>query len=819
MKKALLFFSLLSGHLFAQKPATVVNIIPQPVSVATKPGAFTLSRQTVLAATDAEDRKIAGLLNEYLQVNYGFKLDIDNQEGKDYIRFSTRKFITVPAKETYNLNVSMKGVTIEGDSYAATFYGMQSLIQLLPVERPRTPTPKLQIPNISVTDYPRFAYRGMHLDVCRHFFPVAFLKKYIDYLALHKMNTFHWHLTDDQGWRIEIKKYPALNTVGAYRNGTIIGRYPGTGNDNIRYGGYYTHEEVKEVVRYAAARYITVLPEIEMPGHASAAIAAYPWLSCFPEQETLIPSHPSLLSQGTRGKKVQETWGVFEDVFCAGKDSTFTFLQDVLDEVLPLFPSTFIHIGGDESPKTHWKRCPRCQARMKAEGLKDEHQLQSYFVQRMEKYLNAKGRTIIGWDEILEGGLAPNAVVMSWQGEGGGIAAAKQAHTVIMTPQKPVYFDHSQTKNEDSLVIGGYNPLEAVYAYEPVPKELDTAAARYILGAQANLWTEYIPTPSKVEYMIFPRLSALSEVLWSPKESRNWSSFERRLPVQMQRYELWKASFSEAYYDLKTAVLPEPNGAGVIWNVTSKRTCEYCHVKVLYESIANKDFFIFDTSEIRDPKDIVRVAGYKIDSILKKAGERVSYFEEGRNEVNILINGSGVASATQYFHHTRGKPILLPFSFNKATGKKVSITATPNSKYPGQGGAFSLVNGIYSNKGLSYPDWLGFIGDDLEATIDLGKAESFSSVKMHTLDQNGSWVYLPAFVEVLTSNDGKRFKPVGRSSEFAKDTLTMGFITVRFAKQSARYIKVVAKNYGTIPDGMPGGGNKAWLFADELIVE
>jgi hexosaminidase len=776
MKKALLFLLLLPQVLLAQTAAPV-SIIPQPVFVVTKPGTFLFNRQTVLAAADAEDRKIAGLFNEYLQSMYGFKLEVDRQETKNYIRLSTRKFITAPVKATYNLTVSPKGITIEGDTYAATFYGMQSLLQLLPADNGKPQTSGFKLPLVTINDYPRFTYRGMHLDVSRHFFPVSFIKKYIDYIALHKMNYFHWHLTDDQGWRIEIKKYPLLNTVGAYRNGTIVGRYPGTGNDNKRYGGYYTQAEVREIVRYAAERYITVIPEIEMPGHSSAAIAAYPWLSCFPEQETIIPSHPSLVSQQTKSKKVQETWGVFEDVYCAGKDSTFMFLQAVLDEVLPLFPSTYIHIGGDESPKAHWKRCPRCQARMKAEGLKDEHQLQSYFVQRVEKYVNSKGRTIIGWDEILEGGLAPNAVVMSWQGEEGGIAAAKLAHKVIMTPQKPVYLDHSQTKNEDSLVIGGYNPVEAVYAYEPVPITLDSIAARYIIGAQANLWTEYIPTPSKAEYMILPRLSALSEVLWSPKQTRNWSRFEQKLPVQMKRYELWKATYSKAYYDVKVSLLPSPTSTGLQLQI-----------------------------EPRDSKGLIRYETMGRHSL-------ITYTRP------VLLTQSGTVAVYYYRDNKLVSKNILPVQINKATGKKVAITATPNAKYPGQGGALSLVNGIYSNKGLSYPDWLGFIGDDLEATIDLGKKDTVSLVKMHTLNQNGSWVYLPAYVEVLISMDGKTFTPVGRSAEFVKDTLTMGFLTVRFPAQAARYIKVVAKNYGNIPEGQPGGGNKAWLFADELIVE
>jgi hexosaminidase len=376
--------------------------------------------------------------------------------------------------------------------------------------------------------------------VGRHFFPVDFIKKYIDYIALHKMNYFHWHLTEDQGWRIEIKKYPRLTEVGAYRDGTIIGHFPGKGNDSIRYGGFYTQEEIKEVVAYAAKRYITVIPEIEMPGHSSAALTSYPYLGC------------------TGGPyKVQQTWGVFEDVYCAGNDSVFTFLQDVIDEVITLFPSKYIHIGGDESPKTRWKSCPKCQKRIKDNNLKDEHELQSYFVQRMEKYINSKGRTIIGWDEILEGGLAPNAMVMSWRGEKGGIEAARQNHNVIMTPSSHVYLDHSQTKKEDSVTIGGFLPIQKVYSYEPVPKELTGEQAKHVFGAQANVWTEYMGSTQKVEYMLFPRLSALSEVLWSPAAQREWPDFEKRLPQQLKRYDLWKTNYSKAYLDKESNPQPQ----------------------------------------------------------------------------------------------------------------------------------------------------------------------------------------------------------------------------------------------------------------------
>lgn len=776
MKKLFAIFLLASHIVQAQTKPSTPQIIPQPVSMQLGNGQFSITKKTVIAARDEADRKSAEYLNEYLQQVYGFKLDIDRQEGSNYIRLTTRKFIQAPDKDAYQLSVNKDGVTIEGDTYAGTFHGVQSLIQLLPTTNQKSQLANLSVPFVTISDYPRFGYRGMHLDVSRHIFPLSFVKRYIDYLALHKMNYFHWHLTDDQGWRIEIKKHPELLAKAAHRNGTIVGRYPGTRNDNIRYGGYYTQDEAREIVAYAAQRHITVVPEIEMPGHASAAIAAYPWLSCFPEKETRIPSHPSEGSKKMTGKKVQETWGVFEDIFCAGKDSTFYFLQDVLDEVLTIFPSKMIHVGGDEAPKTHWKKCSACQARIKTEGLKDEHHLQSYFIQRMEKYLNAKGRTLIGWDEILEGGLAPNAIVMSWRGEKGGIEAAKQAHQVIMTPSKPVYFDHTQSKNEDSVTIGGYNPIEAVYAYDPVPKELSAEQAKYILGAQANLWTEYIKNPQKVEYMIFPRMSALSEVLWSPKEKRNWKDFEQRLQTQFRRYDLWKANYSKAYFDIKVSLLPTKNNQGI-------------SVKV----------------EPVDNKGVVRY-------------ESVNDFKAKPYTAPFVVNKTSNINVTYYRNNQLVNTVGFPMTFNKATGKKVTMTKTPNEKYPGQGGAFSLVNGIYSVKGLSYPDWLGWIGDDLEATIDLGKSSSIDSVRMHTINQNGSWIYLPQYVEVLTSADGKNFTSAGKSSDFVTDTLTMGWITVTLNKKPARYVKLVAKNYGLIPDDKPGAGTKAWLFADEIQV-
>jgi len=686
---------------------------------------------------------------------------------------------------SYTLEVSKNGIDIKGHDEEGVFYGIQTFIQLLP---PHVSNNKIEIPFLTIKDHPRFGYRGLHLDVGRHFMPVDFIKKYIDYIALHKMNYFHWHLTEDQGWRIEIKKYPKLTQIGAWRNGTIIGRYPGRGNDNKKTGGFYTQAQIKEIVKYAADRYVTIVPEIEMPGHGSAAIAAYPYLSCFPDEPTksYFPKNCAWSGDST-GKQVQQTWGVFSDVFCAGKEETFKFLQDVIDEVITLFPGKYIHVGGDECPKANWKRCSNCQKIIKTNNLKDEHELQSYFIQRMEKYINSKGKTLIGWDEILEGGLAPNAVVMSWRGENGGIEAAKQNHEVIMTPGTPVYFDHSQTDNEDSVTIGGYNSIEKVYAYEPIPAALNQDQGKYVLGSQANVWTEYMTNPRKIEYMLFPRLTALSEVLWSPKEKKDWSDFEKRLQVQFKRYDLWKANYSRAYYDLKATVTPTENFDGVLWKLETK----------------------VPSAEI---KTVTHFAGRPYE--LK--------FNEGINyTAPIPVKSTQLVAAISMVN---GKPISNPISqnilFNKATGKKITLTTQPSNTYKGDG-VFTLVNGIQNEMSLAKSkEFLGFSGTDCEALIDLGKEEKISNVIVHCLRESGSWIYQPQTVEVFISSNGTDFTSVGLTDDFIIKTkgLETGTMKVGFAEKNTRYVKVVVKNWGEIPAGNPGAGNKSWLFVDEIEV-
>jgi hexosaminidase len=753
---ASLFFFIASVNSFSQE----ISIIPKPASLQKGSGTFSISKQTVIAIKNEADRNAANFLNDYLQQYYGFKLDVDKQESRNYIRLTTRQFMQAPAKEGYSLTVTKDGVTIEGDSNAGTFYGIQSLIQLLPVYAGATKTSTITIPFVSINDAPRFTYRGMHLDVGRHFFPVAFIKKYIDYIALHKMNYFHWHLTEDQGWRIEIKKYPKLTEIGGCRDGTIIGRYPGKGNDSTRYCGYYTQEEVREVVRYAADRHITVVPEIEMPGHSSAALTSYTWLGC----------------PDTGPYKVEETWGIFEDVYCAGKDSTFQFLQDVLDEVIELFPSKYIHVGGDESPKANWRKCPLCQARIKAEGLKDEHELQSYFIQRMEKYINSKGRTLIGWDEILEGGLAPNAIVMSWRGEEGGIAAAKENHYVIMTPGNYVYLDHAQSRNEDSVTIGNFTPVEETYSYEPVPKELAGAQAKYVLGAQGNVWTEYMRYPSKVEYMIFPRMSALSEVLWTEAKNKNWTDFEKRLRNQYKRYRLWGANFSSAYYDIDAAILPAAGGKGVQVRLQSKDKSG----KMMY-AIPGVHFPKNYTSPVQ---------------INNNAEVTALYYKEGQ-----LLDS-----------------ITLKLQVNKATGKKITLINKPLEGYTGNG-AFTLVDGIVNERGIARAnEFIGYRGKNMQAVIDLGSAQSIKSVTTHAITSGGSRVRPPQSMDVFISSDGKTYKQVGSTQQFLPTTQGKGMLQLQIAPVTARYLKMVVTPVMKIAEGEQGAGEQALMFIDEIEV-
>ena len=737
-----------------QISAQQLNIVPMPVEIQVKPGYLTITQPIGFIYNAGIEPGDGGVrfFEDLLQKKYGFTKFIEGDTHS--YGLPTEIFIDFDKKyenEEYKIEISGKNILIRGNANGI-FYAFQTLAQMIVVDKKKL----VKIPYAVIKDHPRFKYRGMHLDVSRHFFEVKDIKRYIDYLSYHKFNNFHWHLTDDQGWRIEIKKYPKLTAVGGCRSRTLKGRYGSDIYDSTKYCGFYTQTQIKEIVKYAADRYINIIPEIDMPGHSLVALASYPFLGC------------------TKGPyKVMETWGVQPDVMCAGNDSTYQFIQNVLDELISLFPSIYIHIGGDESPKDRWKECPVCQQKILKENLKDEHGLQSYFIQRVEKYLHSKGRRIIGWDEILEGGLAKDATVMSWRGIKGGIAAAKQQHDAIMTPESPLYFNHSQSRNEDSLTQGGYNPLEEVYNYEPVPEKLNREDAKYILGAQGNAWTEYIDSRKKLEYSIFPRMSALSEVLWSPKENRNWKDFEKRLPALFKKYRSWGAHYSTAYYDLQPSVIPLK---GISWKLETK----------------NKEGTI----------------------IYVQGRERNASFEY-TTPLPIVRSATFGAALTSKDHTIISSWIWQEFLINMASGKKITLTQLPNKNYSGSG-PFTLVDGVQNNEGMiKSAQFLGFLGTDLEATIDLEKIQQVNEIILHAFEQKGSWIYRPASVTFHVSDNGTDFKLLDTINEPAGNKNLLYKISTN---TKTRFIKISAKNLGTIPEGMPGSGSSAWLFADEIEV-
>lgn len=537
MKKSFQLFVLLSFWVLCPVLGqTSYPILPKPLQLLPKEGTFILPQNPVIAvaSTDPVLRRLAEELANKIGSVTGkdTKVFAGNFRVKDGINFVASKDDKL-GEEGYFLEITPKRIIITAEQPKGFFYGIQSLLQLMPAEIygvRRVENIKWSIPCCLIEDRPRYAYRGLMLDAVRYFYPVSFIKKYIDLIALHKMNTFHWHLTDDQGWRIEIKKYPKLTQVGSQRRQTMLGHYSDQKYDGKPYGGYYTQDDIREVIRYAQERFVTVIPEIEMPGHALAALAAYPEYGNNPDK---------IYQVGTK-------WGVHEDVF-APREETFRFLEGILAEVIDLFPSQYIHIGGDECPKKQWAESRFCQELIKKEGLKDEHELQSYFIRRIDKFITSKGRKMIGWDEILEGGISPNATVMSWQGIEGGVAAAKQRHDAIMTPGNFCYLDHYQADSKTQpIAIGGFTPLEESYSYEPTPSNLTPDEAKHIIGVQGNVWTEYMPTPEYVEYMTFPRACALAEVGWTAKNDKNIDDFKKRLDVHKKRLDHLNVNYFEA---------------------------------------------------------------------------------------------------------------------------------------------------------------------------------------------------------------------------------------------------------------------------------
>ncbi|MBG7613051.1 family 20 glycosylhydrolase [Polaribacter sp. BAL334] len=737
-----------------KKEANIIqpNIIPKPLFQQLNNGVFELNEATSLE-TIQEFGNVAQFLKSYVKEQ--FHLKISSKKSDTKILFI--KDHSIKNEEGYLLKIDKNKIEIRANSSKGAFYAVQSLIQLLPIENKST---SISIQCLEIQDAPQFAYRGMHLDVARHFFSVDFIKKQLDLMALLKMNTFHWHLTEDQGWRIEIKKYPKLQEIAAFRNETLIGHYSDEPHqfDGKKYGGFYTQKEIKEIVKYASERQITVIPEIEMPGHSQAAIAAYPELGCTGNQ-----------------LEVATKWGVFEDIYCT-KETTFQFLEDVIDEVVPLFPGKYIHIGGDEAPKSRWKNCAHCQKVIKKEGLKDEHELQSYFIKRMEKYINSKGKQIIGWDEILEGGLAPNATVMSWRGNVGAIEAAKQQHDVILTPNSHCYFDYYQSDNENEpLAIGGFLPLEKVYDFNPIPEELTKEEAKFVLGAQGNVWTEYMSTPEKVEYMVFPRIIALAEVVWSAKEHKNYDDFIRRLEFFNKRLDAKNVQYANHLYEVKGEFINK-------------------NEKVFYE---------FET--ITKGKDIRFTTDNSEPNSNSKMYEKPIFIEKSQTLKAAVFNKEGTKL---------GSIFEQKINLHKAVGAKITLNVAPHKAY-NAGGTQALINGISgNNKRFGDKEWLGFSGDDVEITIEFDKPTEINSIFTRFHNGNGQWIYAPK--KVLLYRDDSKY-PFEIKLEKNKDLLVSVIIIGQHMK--AKKIKIFIPNYGIIPEGKQGAGNKAWTFIDEIIIE
>ncbi len=681
---------------------------------------------------------------------------------------------TTLSAEGYRLEVTSKGVNVAASTFAGFLYAVQSLKQLLPAAiYGQNPAPQVAwvVPAVVIEDAPRFAYRGMHLDVSRHFFDVEEVKRYLDVMALHKLNTFHWHLTDDQGWRIEIKRYPRLTSVGSMRKGTVIQK-EWDHYDNTPYGGFYTQDQIREVVRYAAERAITVIPEIDLPGHMLAALAAYPELGC------------------TGGPyEVWSRWGVSEEVLCPGREETFAFLEGVLSEVIELFPSTYIHIGGDECPKVRWQSCPRCQARIAQLGLVDddkhtaEHYLQSYVTDRIAQFLAAHGRQIIGWDELLEGKVDTSALIMSWRGSEGGITAAKLGHRVIMTPTTHCYFDYYQShdKQAEPFGIGGYLPVEQVYSYDPAfPSELTPEQQHRIIGVQANLWTEYIADRAHLEYMLLPRLAALSEVQWTSPEQRSWERFIGTFRMA-EIYQAMGYNYATHIYGVTGQFEVNPSKGSLEMTLTTQG-----------------DAPIYYTLDGTDPT---------------ANSERYTH--------PVSITQSTTFKATALREGISTSPFERSFLFSKSTCRPATLNSAPTLKYT-YGGALSLVDGYHGGVGYTSGAWVGFLNEPLDLTIDMQGAGSYSSVCVESLVEKGEWVFPPASIEVYTSDREGGFNEVTKldlPQETEQSEEGVKSFRVTFPESQARYLRVVVHPVSSIPAWHGAAGERAHLFVSEVSVE
>lgn len=760
-----------------QQASYSVVPLPQEVNL-TQDSPFKLTRSTIIAYPENNPllKRNAEFLAEYIAQSTGYTLQTkaikEGESATGCITLGLNSEITNP--EGYKLSTSAEGIRIEGQTENGVFYGIQTLRKSIPaVAQGAT----VLLPAGEINDAPRFAYRGMMLDVGRHFFPVEFIKEYIDLLALHNMNTLHWHLTEDQGWRIEIKKYPKLTEIGSTRNRTVIGHNTDQ-YDNTPYGGFYTQDEAREIVRYAQERYITIIPEIDLPGHMLAALASYPELGCTGGPYEVCPR-----------------WGVFEDVLCIGNEKTLPFLEDVMTEIIDIFPSKYIHIGGDEAPRTRWAKCPKCQALIRAKGLKAdkehsaEDRLQSYCMAHIEKFLNEKGRQIIGWDEILEGDVAPNATVMSWRGSAGGIKAAQMGHDVIMTPNTHCYFDYFQSTdkaNEPYDAIGGYVSVEKVYSLEPT-EGLNDEQKKHILGAQANLWTEYILSPEQVEYMVLPRMAALAEVQWTQPEKKDYKDFVKRLLSLVHLYQRDGLNYAKHIFDIQAEISTPQAGS------SSERTA-----RVTLSTVDNAPiYYTLDGSQPSEKSQQYDNTGITIDKTTQL--QAIAIRPDGSNS----------------------RVLKRDFFFNKATFCPIQLTGIqPSPKYT-YAGAPMLVDGQRGSDNFASGDWLGFIGGDITAVIDLGKSgNEIKSVATHGFVSLGDWIMGCKEMRIAISDDGQSYREIATKAfpvKTAPGTRGIEDYSIDFDPVQTRYVQLTLKT-AVLPEGHNGAGKPAFLFLDEIEI-
>ncbi len=745
------------------------NVIPQPKtiteSVNGKPFVISEKVSITYPSSQSELAKEANFLSEYLNEILGYSLKVETSDsfktGAINLSIDANSFTE---KDSYKIIVNENNINIIASNTSSAFYAIQTLRKSLPFDAENE---NIAMPAAEIYDYPRFGYRGAMLDVSRHIFPLDSVKEYIEVMALHNMNKFHLHLTDDQGWRIEIKKYPELTEVGAWRAGTKIGKSETF--DTIRYGGYYTQEELRELVQYAADRHITIIPEIDLPGHQLAALATYPEFGC------------------TGGPyEVWRQWGVSEDVICAGNEDAMRFLEDVLVEVMDIFPGEYIHIGGDECPKTRWEQCPKCQAKIKELGLKDDDKfkaeayLQSYIMKRMEKFLEDHGRKVIGWDEILEGGLGPNVTVMSWRSIDAGKEAAQQHHDVIMTPCSHLYFDYYQTDNTDNepVAIGGYIPVSRVYEFEPIPSGLTDEEAKHILGPQANLWVEYIKNMNTVFYRVLPRMDALSEVQWVMPEQKNYDDFLNRAYKMVELYDIKGWNYAKHIFDIDVKIVP---------NVEAK-----C-IDVTMSKFGDGD--ILFTLDGTDP--LTNGAKYNESIKLTESCELRAIVKRDRST---------------------GREFKTEINISKASMKPITLKNQPHENYRFDG-ANTLIDGLSGGRNYKTGRWIGFFGENIDAKIDLGEVQEISNLSFNCNLTKGDWIFNPKSAKIYVSEDGESYSEI-HYQEFPIETVREdGVMTynVDFEKVKTQYINIVIEPH-LCPEGHSGYGYPAWIFVDELSI-